>query len=50
MGPRTCPQFTSVVMTAPNARMSKKLSHMNFVTLSWSSLAFGSFFDAGFIS
>ena len=50
MGPRTWPQLTPVVITAPKLRMSKKLSHMNFVTFSRSCSPFGSFFSEGFIS
>jgi hypothetical protein len=30
-GPRTCPALIPVLITAPKARTSKKLSHMNFV-------------------
>ena len=41
-GPRTCPAFTSVVITAPNARMSKKCSHIQAVIVC-PSCPFGNF-------
>lgn len=47
-GPRTWPQFTSVAMTAPKVRMSKKFSHIQAVTARASSAFLGSFLDSDF--
>jgi hypothetical protein len=43
IGPRTWPQLTSVDITAPKVRMSKKLSHIHLVNSCAFAGSFGSF-------
>ncbi len=43
-GPRTCPELTPVVMTAPKLRMSQKLLHIQRVRARALPSSLGSFF------